>query len=162
MLVPRTAAAMAAAIGPLLRASKQIVFVDPHFSPGSDRFIRPLQAWFKELEAGGRRPSRLEYHTLWDPATNVTAYVSNLGRDCHFVPADWRLSIVNWRERRGGEKMHARYIITERAAVRFDVGLDDGETGQNVPITSSHTLNTSAGPDLQRTGNRLRAPWLYL
>ena len=35
----------------------------------------------------------------------------------------------------GGEKMHARYIITERAAVRFDVGLDDGDAGQNVPIT---------------------------
>ena len=57
ILVPRTAQAMAAAVGPLLRASKQIVFVDPHFSPGADRFIRPLHAWFQELLAGRLRPA---------------------------------------------------------------------------------------------------------
>jgi hypothetical protein len=135
-LVPRTAAAMADVVAPLLRASKQIVFVDPYFEGASPRFIKPLRAWLQVIEDGGRTPTRLEYHTRWREGSGLHADCANLASNCDFIPADWRLSVINWKERQNGEKMHARYIITERGAVRFDAGLDEGRSSsETTPVT---------------------------
>jgi hypothetical protein len=58
--------------------------------------------------------------------------------------------------------MHARYIITERAAVRFDVGLDDGSADQSVPITILPYAEHQRWAAILRTGIRLRTPQLHL
>lgn len=134
--VERSAAAMADALAPVLSVSRTVLFVDPHFSPDARRFLSTLGAWLGAVGAA----RRLEYHllgarrdgeTVFDPAW----FRQKLEQRCRFVPAHLTLSFMQWRERFEGEQFHARYIITERAAVRLDNGLDEGRAGETVSLT---------------------------
>jgi hypothetical protein len=42
---------------------------------------------------------------------------------------------VLWKQRPTGEKLHARYFLTERGGIRFDVGLDAGEPGETTDVS---------------------------
>lgn len=134
--VDRTSGAMAEVLAPLLRASKIVLFVDPYFSPREERFIATLRALVGRLNG----PVRLEYHTLGyrrfgRQPLNDEQFRLALERSCNFVPPGLTLSFLRWREREGGERFHARYIITNRATVRVDNGLDEGRPGETVPLT---------------------------
>jgi hypothetical protein len=51
------------------------------------------------------------------------------------IPRGVVLKIVRWSEQAGGEKFHARYILTDIGGVRFDVGLDSGDPGQTTDVS---------------------------
>ena len=57
-----------------------------------------------------------------------------------FVPKGLALEIVLLKERPGGEKLHDRFILTDRWGVQFSVGLDSH--GPNDATTTIVTLLT--------------------
>lgn len=126
-VVTRKASILAAAVSPLLRIAKSIIFVDPHFDPYKPRVRNTLGAFLKASLTGrtGSAPARVEFHTAYKP--EITDFVGECYRQLpQRIPIDMLLRIVRWQERAGGDGLHNRYILTERGGVRLAWGLDEG------------------------------------
>ena len=131
--VRRSAKDLAEAIAPLIRISKTVVFVDPHFRPTELRYQRSLE---EILRAGWHQGiERIEIHSL--TLGNSTEMWEN---DCRraflpYLPNGVAITLVRWRQRDGEEAMHARYVLTERGGLHIDYGLDEGNGNQTTDIS---------------------------
>jgi hypothetical protein len=143
--VPRTSADLSACVKPLLHLSRDVLFVDPHFEPDTARYQAALEAFLAVACEGGRRYKRLEYHTkvrikhFKDPPVR-NEWIETFRRSCrswipHHVPDRIPLRVVLWEEKPDGEEMHARYVMTERGAVRIEKGLDIGSPNQTTDVS---------------------------
>jgi len=135
--VPRKAQDMAASVATLLQSSREIIFIDPHFGPEMPRYRRPLIAFLQEaLHNRTIKLERLEYH-LQEKST-----AEYFGTECEkmgsSLPDGIEIKFIRWRELPGSEKLHDRFILTERGGVQFSVGLDDGGEGE---VTNIHILS---------------------
>lgn len=131
--VERRPSEMSACIAVLCRLSRELVFVDPHFSTDR-RFTEVLQEFIRVAHLDGQRFQRIEFHT----GTKIPKAI--LEQECARwvaprIPSGIALRFCLWSERVGGEKLHARYVLTERGGIRFDVGLDSGDAGQTTDIS---------------------------
>ncbi|MBI2800018.1 MAG: hypothetical protein HYX63_06975 [Gammaproteobacteria bacterium] len=139
--VAREANAMAQAVAPLLRASKEIVFIDPHFRPNEPRFRDPLKA-FLEVAFSGRTQAleRIFYYCN----TNLSRefFESQCGRHLsQCIPQGSSVIFVRVSERAGSRRLHDRHILTNLGRVDFSVGLDAGEPGSTTHLyLTSETL----------------------
>jgi len=134
--VPRVARDMADAVGSLLRIGREIVFVDPYFSPDKPRYRNSLREFLCIVLADRIQvqPTRIEVHTS-----------DRLGADwfadeCKrllppLIPRGLSVRFVQWRQRQSGEKLHNRYILTDIGGVSFHSGLDEGEPGETDEIS---------------------------
>lgn len=133
--VTRTVARMpqevCACVGPLLRISHQILFVDPYFRPSRDEYRRLFAALLalavRERNSG---PPMLEIFasSKMDPSEHCffdecTRYLPAL------IPAGIQVRIGHWSQRDGGEGIHNRYILTDRGGVQFGNSLREGDAG---------------------------------
>ena len=129
-IVQRNAISMAGYVAPLLRISKEILFIDPHFGPENLRYRRPLEAFLATALEG--RPGV--------PLMNVEVHLVDKVQSDFFketcekilpqiIPTEIKVRFIRWHEREGGERFHNRYILTERGGVSFGVGLDEGPPG---------------------------------
>ena len=110
-------------VSALLRHSQELVLVDRNFDPGEPRFANPFEAL-----AGSRADwRRLELHTAkpdpFVPDVQESKYRRNLELS---VPAGARLVVCLWPGLPDGERLHPRFVLTERGGVHFDYGLDEG------------------------------------
>ena len=126
--VARKASAIADAVGDMLRAATDIVFVDPYFAPHRRRFLEVLDACFgKCFEGRAAGPPRIRIFTSSDEKNGTFKFFkekcsNHLPRT---LPADQEATIRRLQERRpAGEKLHNRYILTELGGVSFGTGLD--------------------------------------
>jgi hypothetical protein len=130
-VVARTAREMADCVAPLLRASTKIFLIDPHFGPENPRHRRPLEAFLAvALERRGGAPlEKIEVHT---GAKSAADFFREKCNAClpKIIPRGISVRLVRWRQKDGGEKLHNRYILTERGGVSLGVGLDDGAPGE--------------------------------
>ena len=130
--VPRTPEALAASLGPLGRISKELLFVDPHFG-NEQRWSSVLLAALKECDAESGVHKRIEYHTGRIPDRRTLEVSANR----YIAPRLSRsvtIRFVLWEQKHAGERMHARYFLTERGGIRFDFGLDEGAPGETTDI----------------------------
>ncbi|MEW6140373.1 MAG: hypothetical protein AB1733_19305 [Thermodesulfobacteriota bacterium] len=139
--VPRSEKAMAHRVAALLKASNEILFVDPYFFPhqredlGRPRFkksrwVDPLAEFLKAAAAGRKRPpSRLEYHARFGAHQgDYTKFAESCKEVLESeIPAGWELMVHLWKPKFNGEPFHARFILTEKAGVLFEHGLDTGD-----------------------------------
>lgn len=134
---PRTLEALSSAVAPLLRMSKRIVFVDKKFDPAIDRWQQMLVK-LVEISCDGRtEPPALEYHVQLDPQTKMTE--ADFEGYCNkslanLLPPGTELQICRLEYKPLGEKMHARYILTENGGIRIDWGLDTGKEGETTDV----------------------------
>jgi hypothetical protein len=131
--VARTPEAIAAVVGPLGRISSELLFVDPYFSTEA-RWSKVLVACLKACGVGAATTKRIEFHT---GATTPRQFLES-GVNQWIVPQiprGVRVRFVLWKQRPTGEKLHARYFLTERGGIRFDVGLDAGEPGETTDVS---------------------------
>lgn len=135
-IVTRDAAGLAAAVSPLIRAAKSVIFIDPHFDPYKARVRNTLKAFLEACLAGrvGLALERAEFHTAFK--TEIGDFAGECLRQLpQRIPVGISLRIVRWRERAGGEGLHNRYILTERGGVRLAWGLDEGSPAQTDDIS---------------------------
>ncbi len=144
VVVPRTSADLSACVRPLLHLSREVLFVDPHFAPDTSRYQESLEAFLAAACEGGRSYTRLEYHTKirgkFEDAAARTNLIDTFRRDCRNqlprrVPNGIPLRVVLWNEKPDGDKMHARYVMSERGAIRIDKGLDIGHPNQTTDVS---------------------------
>ena len=133
MTIARTAEAIADAVGDMLRAAADIVFVDPYFAPHRRRFVKVLDACFGKCFDGRIVPApRIRIFTDSDSDKNGEFGFFKKQCNVHLpgtLPAGHQLTIRRLKARAGGERLHNRYILTELGGVSFGVGLDEKEGG---------------------------------
>jgi hypothetical protein len=141
MPMPRSAAALAQAVGPLIRMSKELVIVDPHFNPTENRWKDVLSALLDCTTEAESDCQRIELHVT-DTKSNgeskweLNWFVDECQRQLpHVLPSGRMLRVIVWRQKEGGERLHARYVITERGGIRVEGGLDSGPEGQTSDIS---------------------------
>ena len=129
--VSRAASSLAAAVSPILRIAKKVIFVDPHFDPYRQRALNTLRAFLNACLDGRleRSSPELEFHTAFR-AENAGFAVGCQQRLPEKIPRGMSLKVVRWRARNGGDGLHNRYILTERGGVRLAWGLDEGSEAQ--------------------------------
>ena len=130
--VARKSADIATCLEPMLRVSEEILLVDPHFRPGEIRYRRILQE-LTRIMATNPRLKRVEYHL------NDTLGKENFISECtskvrSILPCDMEVKFIRWKQRENGEKLHARYVLTEYGGISIEVGLDEGNDGETTDI----------------------------
>src|SRR5207249_1655863 len=111
--VPRVAQEMAACVAPLLRVSKEILFIDPHFGPEKLRYRRPLEAFLAAILEGrdGGLLVRVEIHTSEEPAADF--FESECQQKLpNIIPEGMSVRLVRWRQKEKGDLLHNRFILT--------------------------------------------------
>jgi hypothetical protein len=136
-IVPRKADALAACARGLLKVSKNILLIDPHFNPELTRYIETF-SYLVDFSFDENSPRRFELHVenkKMSPALDLwrDRCVTKLAP---ILPLGVQLRITRWQQKDGGDKPHARYILTERGGIRYDYGLDEGEEGDQTTDVS--------------------------
>lgn len=136
IVVAREASLLAAAVAPLLRTAKCVIFIDPHFDPYKPRVRNTIKTFLEACLVGraGQNLERVEFHTAFKP--EIVDFAGECQRQLpQRIPVDISLKVIRWRERAGGDGLHNRYILTERGGVRLAWGLDEGTQTQTDDIS---------------------------
>ena len=155
--VPRDPVAFGRASAPLVSISREILLIDPHFNPSEERWRVSLAELLAPLAGRCAAVSRVEVHVT-DMKENgqikwaLAWYLDECERRLPAcVPAGLRVAVIVWRQRVGGEKLHPRYVLTERGGMRFEVGLDEGAPGQTTDVSLlGETLHQERWQQYQR------------
>lgn len=117
---------------PLLRDSKLVKLVEPHFNPHKARFLSVLEAILDRLHAKGASIREIELHIRHpndrDPSdTSIPSFTDSELRNrlSPLLRSGWSLRVHLWTRAR--EKMHPRYMLTDRGGIQIDHGWDEGE-----------------------------------
>ncbi|MBI5016763.1 MAG: hypothetical protein HZB55_14920 [Deltaproteobacteria bacterium] len=123
--IDRTAQAMAACGTLLLRAAREVVFVDRNFRPDKPQWRAPLRAFLCCLadRPDLRHIRRAEYHTHNEPRNRRPGFsAEDYQQELRsVVPDGVQLGIVAWP----WETLHNRYILTDIGGIQFGWGLDE-------------------------------------
>jgi hypothetical protein len=130
--IQRQRGPMVECVWPLLRDSKMVKLIEPHFNPNKPRFRNVLEALLDRLHTEGASIREIELHVrhpedrasndLDPPSFTIPELRSKLSP---LLRTDWGLRIHLWK--RGREKMHPRYLLTDRGGIQIDHGWDEGE-----------------------------------
>ncbi|MBF0417609.1 MAG: hypothetical protein HQL86_05100 [Magnetococcales bacterium] len=159
----RNADELAQAVAPILRCCQRAVFVDPHFDPDPyrPRFLNTLREMLAILWGQNRGLDVLqaELHISADKKGE-----SEILRKCRahlpgIIPHGRKISVVIWKSRAGGEKLHNRYLLTDIGSVGFGVGLDEADEAKKVGHNESDDLfRLSSAQHVKRWGQYVSAP----
>ena len=135
LVVRRVAEDIARCVRPLIDVSKHIIFVDPYFSPEKIEYRKPLQLLLEAVALGDGKV--FEVH-LDEARSSSKGYFQQVCQKTLpiIIPQGVQLRIVRWKEKAGGDKLHNRYILSERGGLRFGNGLHeaDGEQSDEVEL----------------------------
>jgi hypothetical protein len=134
-IVPRIAAQMAQAVGPLLLTSEVIRLTDPHFNPNREQYRVTLQGFLSASLAGRVYPAPriVEVHLSADGDLKPTA--EYFAARCQEllpgrIPSGVEVRFIRWHQKTGGEELHNRYVLTDLGGIRFGAGLDERDAGE--------------------------------
>ncbi len=132
--IPRCAKDMANSIALLLQASREIIFIDPYFDPESSRFRKPLIEFLKTAKLNRTSEiTRVEYHLKEIHGHHY--FNENCNKLTTEIPAPINITFRRWTQKPRSEKLHDRYIVTEKGGVQFSVGLDQANSGETTNIS---------------------------
>ncbi len=133
--IPRDVESLAAILQSVLRFGRRIVFVDPFFDPykqGNKDIFSRLLSIAKELNPQANCEIHYRYHK--DKPDNL-----DLERDAarfkDIIPDGVSLTIYCWREKKGGEDFHARYLLMEHGGISIDAGFDPVGAHQTTDVS---------------------------
>lgn len=116
----------------LLRDSKIVRLIEPHFNPHKARFRDVLEALLDRLHKEGSSVREIELHVKHpedkdpqDPTPPIFTVLELKSKLSPLLRSDWKLRVHLWT--RGREKMHPRYLLTDRGGIQIDHGWDEGE-----------------------------------
>jgi len=131
--VPRTADALAAIVGPLIRISEDFLLVDPYFASKPQEY-QSLVKMLQDAHTAGKSLQRVEVHT----GTKGTAtFIRDKARTSlvQKLPKGIEIKVFQWTERDGGELLHDRFVLTDRGGIKSSVGWDTGKSGQTTEVS---------------------------
>lgn len=130
--IQRRRGPMMECVRPLLRDSKVVKLIEPHFNPNKRRFRDVLESMLDQLRSAGsvipeielhiRHPEDRDSHDTAAPGFTMSDLKRNLSP---LLCSGWSLRVHLWT--RGRERMHPRYLLTDRGGIQIDHGWDEGE-----------------------------------
>lgn len=160
--VARSAAELSAAVAPILRACRHIVFIDPYFDPTKQRFMEPMAAFLQGIWTNryGDESPRVELHTGIDrffppekrcgnrdagSEKKVCAHLKDeiCKRLSRIIPAGKIIHIAIWKKREHGQGFHNRYILSEVCGVAFGTGLDQNDDQAAIDTDDLHMMDAA-------------------
>ncbi len=131
--VERNADALANVIAPLLRISADFLFVDPYFA-GKPQDYQSLVRMMQVVAERQIALQRIEVHT---GTKGTREFILDKCRTSisSRLPAGIEIKIFQWKERDGGERLHDRFVLTDRGGVLSTYGWDSGEPGQTTEVS---------------------------
>lgn len=134
-VVKRDAQDLAQPAAHLLRNTRIVRFVDPYLDPAGMRWREPLKAFLALIPDISR--VRCEFHIPErDRSPPLPELKRRLARLDDAIPHGGVVHIVRWREQIGGERFHGRYVMTDKAGLRYDHGLDEDLGGEQTTDVS--------------------------
>ena len=142
-LVLRQPEALTGHIGTLIRNSRELLLIDPHFDPSVQKWRPVIGACIRLAGRATRDTVSVEIHTL---DTDRKPSLEEFERRCRrHIPAMLSgrvksVRVCRWCIRDGApHDFHARYVLTDRGGYMLDKGLDE-EHGieQSVELLSDH------------------------
>ncbi len=128
--------ALADHIGRLVRNSRELLLIDPHFDPSKHKW-RPVVCACIALAADAYDSPRVEIHTLdadHKPSRGEFERACRRWIPAMLPPPVTSVRVCRWRIRAAGpHDFHARYVLTDRGGYRLDKGLDE-EHGVTQPV----------------------------
>lgn len=133
--LPKRPAEFAEHLLPMLRCASALRFVDPHYLYEnrvdatlrlSSRHARVAEEIARKMNGFSRVPRTVEFHMLqvsYDSANELKFFI---GKMKDHLPKAWKAKAFLWREKDGGRRFHARYILTDVGGVGSEYGLDEG------------------------------------
>lgn len=140
LIIPRTPQAISNCASILFRSSSIIKLIDPYFSPKESRYRESFEALFSSIPRQISPTSiRVEIHTKsrWESTQFKALCESFLPA---IIPANLNTQVIEWDEFGSGEKLHNRFILTDRGGLAFGAGLDATGNGQTDEV---HLLDTN-------------------
>lgn len=147
--ISRTAEAIADLILPLATISDDYIFIDPHMS-GDSRWLKVFEQCINSCTTqSSHKYSKYQIHTFTE--ASMTHLKLKFERFlCPNIPSSVSVRVVKWSNYPNGEKMHARYFITDRGGIRFDYGLDEGQVGEMTDVAlMSESMHQQRRQDFQ-------------
>ncbi len=127
--VLREPEALAKHIGTLVRNSRELILIDPHFDPSFYRWRPVVRACIALAAYAVSGDPQVEIHTL---SADRKPTLDSFRRACRkWIPGmlSGRVTsvrICRWRIRDdGAHDFHARYVLTDRGGYKLDKGLDE-------------------------------------
>ena len=132
--VSRQEKAMVECAIPILKQSREMLLVDPHFAPEMVRYRQTLEKFAEAVQQHCLGVARLEYHL--EEKSTYAFFSQRCQTDLpQLIPRGLQFRFIRWREKAGGEKLHARYLLTDIAGLRYETGLDTGAPGETVDVS---------------------------
>ena len=130
-IAPRTVDGLVSCAFKLLQISRRVRIVDPYFDPQQARFRKVFWAFVVEACKGIRLSEDVQVHACAD--TRISG--EEWQRRCEEylpggVPAGITVRLIRWGHLPGGDRLHARYVLTELGGIRFDYGTDTYKDSQ--------------------------------
>ncbi len=157
--VPRTTVALTECARLLLLNSKELVLVEPNFNATEPRFMNSVIEFV--AGAGRGKPwQRCELHTrAAENSSDQTTRTYNCRRSLEqSLPSNVSVTVHFWHRLPGGEKLHARYLLTELGGLQFDYGLDIGEPGETTVVTLLDHSHWAEVREDYRSGSKTFVP----
>jgi hypothetical protein len=131
--VSRTADALADAVAPLLRISSDFLFVDPFFASKPQEY----QSLVKILQLNATQDNSLQRIEVHTSTKGTTTFIQEKARTALVprLPKRTEIKVFQWKEREGGERLHDRFVLTDRGGMLSSFGWDTGELGQSTEIS---------------------------
>jgi hypothetical protein len=107
--------------------------VDPYFTT-DPKWIAVLLECLKSCLSAGAQFRRIEVHTATKTPFDILRKTAR-ERIANRLPPGSEVDFFAWRKIESGEKLHARYVLTDRGGIRFDVGLDEGKPGETTDVS---------------------------
>lgn len=142
--VQRTGSALASAMAPMLRVARTVLFVDPFFDLRRPHYCETLKASLDIIAATGAVPPRCEIH-FRDHNSRPPAEL--IQRDAHkwlkeILPVGFSISLFAWKQKTGGEDLHARDLLTDVGGLNVEAGFE--ALGQQESVRLSLLSNALA------------------
>ena len=139
--VPRTGAAIAAAVVPLLQTAREILIIDPFLDwrdvPPASRYRETLRAILQALHGFGARNVAVQLHfRTHDARPPANLVVANARRLLNgLLPQTFSLELYEWAERANGEDFHDRHIICDCGGLTIGAGFEAVGGHQNAEVS---------------------------
>lgn len=128
----RTAEALAACVVPLGMISREVKFIDPYFST-DPKWVSVLVEFLESCLRVGAKFRRIEIYTGDKTPLDFLEQTAR-ERIVNRLPPGVDVHFLAWRRFEDGERLHARYVLTDRGGIGFDVGLDEGKPGETTDV----------------------------
>ena len=123
--VPKTGAAIASALEPLVRHSRDFKLIDPYFDVTGPRYLPTLVPLMTMAAAHGLEAVEVHCEER-DQVLDIGALTRQAPHGLQAqIPNGLSLRIYWWKAHPGGRRLHARYSVSEKGGVRIDHGFSE-------------------------------------